>query len=509
MAAASSPRSTAAPTCLSSSSPTIGGGAIGLRPGSLAEARLITHAATALVVKPREPASRAGPGADHHWCERSVIGWVRDKGPHWGLGLGPASQARRVPIASKPRVVTVLDVSSIGSMNGGECVHGHAETPRQVESTSPDHGPHAQVYLPVVHDAAVTVTFVGLDRLPVGQPRFVVSALHELGGALHAYSSFDHHPVEPWMTRVRSRMSQALAEETDSWRWTTSAIRSQVFLRTPEQTGHEPVEHAGGQEVTGLLDNHLPIGVAEELLRPLQRLGSARTVPGWAGARGAAVLDTVELLVADPSAGARRFARFLDWTWQEWYAAEWERVEPTLVARARHFQQLTTRLGAAQTLVELHPAFQFGSGLGEVILAKVQSSRHDVAVRGLSICPTVFGGPHIYVADTPPQDVLLLIPLSDVERTSVPSAAELRGRLAALTNSGRLEVARAIASEPRTAGEIASLWRMDVSAVTRHLRTLAEVGLASAERRGRFVQYRLKPEPVDSLGNDLLDLLQR
>ena len=78
-----------------------------------------------------------------------------------------------------------------------------------------------------------------------------------------------------------------------------------------------------------------------------------------------------------------------------------------------------------------------------------------------------------------------------------------------LAHPRRLEVARAIATEPRTAGEVAALWNIDPTLVNRHLRSLAAAGLARTERRGRFVQYRLDVAAIEGLGADLVALLLR
>ncbi|MFF4615191.1 ArsR/SmtB family transcription factor [Nonomuraea jabiensis] len=75
--------------------------------------------------------------------------------------------------------------------------------------------------------------------------------------------------------------------------------------------------------------------------------------------------------------------------------------------------------------------------------------------------------------------------------SQVPSVAELQRRLEAVAHQGRLEVALAIATEPRTAGEIATLWNMDPTQVNRHLRALAATGLARTTRQGRFLRYQL------------------
>ncbi len=341
----------------------------------------------------------------------------------------------------------------------------------------------------------VPVSFVGLDRLPDGEPRPVVSALHELGAALHVLGNPGHHGEPDWTVRVRATMTDALADETERWSWTTSAIRSQVFVTVPVL-----------EEDIGLLDRQDPAAVAEALLRPLTRLGPTRTVLGWATSRGLAVSETVELLIADPPAGARRFAAFLRASWDEWYADEWRRVRPSLLDRAERFRRTVTAHGPAHALAGLHPAFQRRDP-GAVVLAKVQNARHDVARRGLCVGPTAFGSPHVYVADVPRQSLLVLYP--EQPDAAVPTVAEIRQRLTVLANPARLEVARAIAGEARTAGEIASLWRMDATAVTRHLRALSAAGLAAPERHGRFVRYRLDANAVRSLGADVLDLLQR
>lgn len=91
----------------------------------------------------------------------------------------------------------------------------------------------------------------------------------------------------------------------------------------------------------------------------------------------------------------------------------------------------------------------------------------------------------------------------------MPSAADLLQRLGTVAHRGRLEVARAIATEPRTAGEISVLWHIDPTLVNRHLRALAAAGLARTARRGRFVQYQLDADAVRDMGTDLLALLLR
>ena len=127
--------------------------------------------------------------------------------------------------------------------------------------------------------------------------------------------------------------------------------------------------------------------------------------------------------------------------------------------------------------------------------------------RRLLVAPSAFIRPHLYVADVPGQPLLLIHPAD--AGPPMPSVAELLRRLDVVANRGRLEVARAIATEPRTAGEVAALWNIDPTLVNRHLRSLAAAGLAPTTRHGRFVQYRLDVDALHALGTDLVSLLLR
>jgi DNA-binding transcriptional ArsR family regulator len=121
-----------------------------------------------------------------------------------------------------------------------------------------------------------------------------------------------------------------------------------------------------------------------------------------------------------------------------------------------------------------------------------------------------FVWPHVYVANVAGQPLLLICPAEPRDRPGgLDTVPEVMARLAALAHVGRLEVARAIATEPRTAGEIAALWRMDATLVNRHLRALAAAGLARPTRRGRFVQYGLDLDAVRGLGDEVMVLLLR
>lgn len=331
------------------------------------------------------------------------------------------------------------------------------------------------------------------------QPAPVVSALVEFGSALHVLRDPGHHGAAEWAAGIRASMSPGLAGQTQAWWWTTQAIRA-----TPFVTAAPP-----GEDFASRLDELRAVPawrLAGQLLRPIAPSGDERAALHWARSRGPGVLAVVEGLVTRPAEAVAGFLRFLQDSWQEWFAAEWTRIRPSLAARARLLADTVARHGAVAALAGLDPSITAASA-GAVSIAKVQNVRHDVARRGLLAAPSSFIAPHLYVADVPRRPLLLIYPVQP--GPPVPAAAELLRRADALAHRGRLEVARAIATEPRTAGEIAALWNVDPTLVTRHLRALAAAGLAQPARRGRFVQYQLSAAAIESLGADLLALLLR
>lgn len=350
------------------------------------------------------------------------------------------------------------------------------------------------------------ITVAGLHDLPPGQPFPVVSPLVEMGSALHVLADPSHHHADDWATVVRSRLSPALRRRTTAWAWTSQAIRAAPFLGVPASASDSDFE----SDVERLRE--MPAHrLAVQLLRPISRAGELSHARRWSRARDAAVVRSVDALLDRPDDGVAEFIDFLVETWESWFGAEWQRVSSALRSRGRSVaREVTTKGSVATALASLDSSIRPTSGDNGVTIAKVQSRRHDVSRRGLAVAASAFVWPHLYVGNVPGQPLLLIYPVSSGGRPDrVLPMPEVVDRAATLAHPARLEVARAIATEPRTAGEISTLWGMDATLVNRHLRTLAAAGLARPTRRGRFVQYGLDLDAVRGLGDDLALLLLR
>lgn len=345
----------------------------------------------------------------------------------------------------------------------------------------------------------MATVITGLDGEDAGRPVPVVSALAEFGSALHVLRDPGHHDATGWALEIRAAISPRLESWTRAWWWTTQAIRATPFV-------------TGGAATENYLDSlarlrAVPASrLAAQLLRPISPSGDARAAIHWSRSRGPSVAAVVHTLVTSPDRAAADFLEFLDASWREWFSVEWDKTRPVLAARARVFADTVSVHGAAAALAAIDPAVTV-TAPGSVSIAKVRNSRHDVSRRGLLVAASTRIRPHLYVGDVRGQPLFLIYPAD--AGSAVPSAAELLRRLGVMAHSGRLEVARAIATEPRTAGEISQLWGIDPTLVNRHLRALAAAGLARTIRQGRFVQYQLDADCVAALGGDLLALLLR
>jgi Family of unknown function (DUF5937) len=339
------------------------------------------------------------------------------------------------------------------------------------------------------------IVIAGLDG--PARPAPVVSALTEFGSALHVLRDPGHHGAAGWADRIRSAMSPQLAERTSAWWWTVQAIRSAPFV-TVTPPGDDFGERL--RELRAMPTRTL----AGALLRPLSRSGDPGAALHWSRSRGPAVAAAVAMLVNRPGDAVGDFLGFLEESWLDWFCAEWDRIQPVLAKRAQQLADTIAVHGTARALCTLDPSVRLHPSGPGVSIAKVQNARHDVSSRGLLLAPSTFVWPHFYVPGRP---LLLIHPAEP--GPAMPAAAELLRRLDVVAHRGALEVARAIATEPRTAGEIAALWHIDPTLVTRYLRALAAAGLARTSRHGRFVQYQLDTATIETLGCDLVALLLR
>lgn len=80
----------------------------------------------------------------------------------------------------------------------------------------------------------------------------------------------------------------------------------------------------------------------------------------------------------------------------------------------------------------------------------------------------------------------------------------------ALSDPNRLSILAWLArsDEDQTVTDVGSCCSVDLSVVSRHLRTLREAGVVAAERHGKEVRYRLQARELATLLRNLADALE-
>jgi DNA-binding transcriptional ArsR family regulator len=347
--------------------------------------------------------------------------------------------------------------------------------------------------------------------------RVVVSPLLELGAALHVLAAPAHHPEHAdWAARVSAALPPALADDLAAWSFTVTGIRSAVFLRPGP--GAVPT---WASELAALRAAP-PDAVCWALLRPLATTPGRRLPAGSPATADPAVRDTVRAyarsrpsevgavagrLLDDPASTAAEFLDLLERCWEAFFAAEWDRVRPRLAAAVARAADTAAARGPLAPFAQLGPAVTVTDG--RVVVDKVQSKRIAVGRRGLVLALSAFIGRHVLIGDDPPGPVVVLAAAPGGEPPRGARYGDVLRRLEALAHPDRIRICRAVATEERSAPEIAALWRMAPTRVTKHLTALRRAGVVSSRRRGHFVVYQLRLDALDRLGGDLLDALLR
>ncbi|MBL7260140.1 ArsR/SmtB family transcription factor [Paractinoplanes lichenicola] len=334
---------------------------------------------------------------------------------------------------------------------------------------------------------------VGLDAAPGGNVRFATGALVELGNVLHAVLAPEHHgQAAHWAA------TPAVAELLPTltrWAFVVRAIRARMFIDV------SIAGHTNWDACLAAVRRLDAMAMRDALLRPLGGVAGAQRYRG----RDSLDADTVAGVLADPQAAREEFVALLQTCWDSFFGAWWGRHGTALAEEVLHRRQLLQRHGLSSALQDL-PGISY-RGDGTVVLDKIRGKQLSAAERpGLVLIPSPAVSPHLYLADEPSLPITVIYPPAG----SAPLAAGvLHRRLQALAHPERLQVARAITTEARSASEISRLWHLQRSRVARHLRTLEQAGLAHRHRDGRSVLYRLDLTAINALGTDLSQVLLR
>ena len=343
---------------------------------------------------------------------------------------------------------------------------------------------------------------------PLEQTRLGTSRVLEAAHSWHVLSDPSHHALHlPWVRACRG-LPAGLRQQLREHSW---AVRGYLpsFLEAgiahPDATIEEEIALIravpAGQLVPELVLTLVDWPRDDDFADPAVQ---ARVIAAAAGPRDAALLRRV---FTSPATARDQLLSVITSYWQACFAAEYQRLEPSL-HQAMH--------DAARTLSAAGPLGLLGGLIPEVILDPARGSvliprshRHQVAVAehgGITLVPSVYAWPHVRVTcDHPPWPLTLTYPVDPLIRPLAPALtpAQLSSQLRAVAAGPRLELLHLTGIEPRSTQELARLTQLSPAAISKHLQTLLAAGLLTRRREGYYVLYAASRENLTAFTHAL------
>ena len=343
---------------------------------------------------------------------------------------------------------------------------------------------------------------------PLEQTRLGTSRVLEAAHSWHVLADPSHHALHlPWVRACRG-LPAGLRQQLREHSW---AVRGYLpsFLEAgiahPDATIDEEIALIravpAGQLVPELVLTLVDWPRDDDFADPAVQ---ARVIAAAAGPRDAALLRRV---FTSPAKARDQLLSVITSYWQACFAAEYERLEPSL-HQAMH--------DAARTLSTGGPLGLLGGLIPEVILDPARGSvliprshRHQVAVAehgGITLVPSVYAWPHVRVTcDHPPWPLTLTYPVDPLIRPLAPALtpAQLSSQLRAVAAGPRLELLHLTGIEPRSTQELARLTQLSQAAISKHLQTLLAAGLLTRRREGYYVLYAASRENLTAFTHAL------
>ncbi|MCL8013489.1 DUF5937 family protein [Streptomyces sp. AS02] len=329
-----------------------------------------------------------------------------------------------------------------------------------------------------------------------------VSPLAELAASLHVLTEHTHHTQHaPWAEETTRDAPPAFRAGLRRFSPLWTALRWRGFYpglnaplpelttdRFAELTAHTCASGYRGFDFSRLL--HDPAQAAA-----LRRAASGLPEPHPALA---------EDLLRDPEQLRTDILAFLDLCRRVFFTDLWATTEPALARAAHLVRQRLADEGPEAALLSLSPSSARPAGPSRVVFDKVHHAVISPARTPILLIPTRYGAPHLLVKDEPGLPPVVHFPVHAPE-IGVTLA---RSRMLALTDPRRVRLCRLIARQAMTTADLADRLSMTRPQVSRHLRTLRDLGLVRVERNGRYVHYGLDIAAVERIGSDVATALQ-
>lgn len=339
-----------------------------------------------------------------------------------------------------------------------------------------------------------------------------VSPLAELLACLHSIAEPEHHlEVRGWLARVRAELTEELRSRLTTYAPLWARRRCRTLLPPDAPLGRTFDEELA--RVAELPVERFTPATAEAIHGGLYEIGdllydssAAEAYIGSCERRSFGRGELARKLVQDPVAFREDLLDLLRACHAEFFADEWTRVHHRLDGECATVRARVSALPLAEALASLSTNATVRADPPSVVFDKLQPLRADLRGRRCLLVPSVHMRPHLIVKADPGWPVVVHFPVADTARDTL---AQVRERLAVLSDPARLSLCRHLVNEPITTSDLAARTGMTLPQVSRHLGRLRETGLLDSRRDGRMIHHRLDLPRLMRLGVDVLTAIIR
>jgi DNA-binding transcriptional ArsR family regulator len=335
---------------------------------------------------------------------------------------------------------------------------------------------------------------------------FAYAPLLEAVFSLHVLAEPQHHPLHHGWVRQMRTLPAPVRRELGACSFALGIALPDPLARFPTRASISFEE--GLAELRALPEDT----VAREFQLPAAEDAGGQPPDGR---------DAMRQAREDPPAFLERLCLLLEEYWEAAFAGQWERLEP----------RLADSVADAGRLIATDGLYAFVATLGPRIRIHREDQRFDLEMTCTPDCggttdledvdvavpdtftfvPSAFSWPHLWASIDPPWPLGMTYHAPFVEREARPRVppADLVRVLRACGDDVRLRALRWIAERPRSTQELAPLVGITESALSKHLRQLADAGVLDRRRDGYYVLYHLRRDRLEALSDSLLAYLNR
>ena len=342
-----------------------------------------------------------------------------------------------------------------------------------------------------------------------------LSPLAELMACLHSIAEPEHHlDVRPWLEHVRADLSPESQSLVAVYAPLWSRRRCRLLMPLEPPLGRTLEQELDRLEALPLDDFVLGVapsvhggvfGTRDLLLDPAVRDAYVLSSERRSFSRG----ELARTLIEEPERMRAGLLDLLRRCATEFFDAEWARVRHRLESECTRVRTRVQALPLPEALASLSPNAVVRHNPPAVVFDKLQALRADLRGRRCLLVPSAHSRPHLIVKDDPPYPLVVHFPVENTAQMERATLAQVRLRLAILSDPARLSLCRHLVNEPITTSDLAVRTGMTLPQVSRHLGRLREVGLLTSRRDGRQIYHRLDTDRLMHLGVDVLTSIIR